>query len=81
MLKEVAKQHPEILAHPEPSAFFLGFGESSLDFELRAWVGDGNRLSAVKSEVAVALSEAFEASGIEIPFPQRDLHIVEGKKS
>jgi len=80
MLKEVAKQHPEVLAYPEPTAFFLDFGESSLDFELRAWVGDGNRLGGVKSEVAVALCEAFEAAGIEIPFPQRDLHIVEPKK-
>jgi potassium-dependent mechanosensitive channel len=80
MLKEVAKQHPEVLAYPEPTALFLGFGESSLDFELRAWVGDGNRLGGVKSEVAVALCEAFEAAGIEIPFPQRDLHIVEPKK-
>jgi small-conductance mechanosensitive channel len=68
MLKEVAKQHPEVLAHPEPGAFFLGFGDSALNFELRAWVADGGRLAAVKSEVAVALAEALEAAGI---LPQR----------
>ncbi|HKE12079.1 MAG TPA: mechanosensitive ion channel domain-containing protein, partial [Myxococcota bacterium] len=64
MLKELAKQHPEVLAHPEPGAFFLGFGDSALNFELRAWVGDGGRVGAVKSEVAVAVAEAFEAAGI-----------------
>ena len=64
MLKEVAKQHPEVLAYPEPSAFFLGFGDSSLNFELRAWVGDTGRVGAVKSEVAVAVAEALEAAGI-----------------
>ncbi|HME71745.1 MAG TPA: mechanosensitive ion channel domain-containing protein, partial [Myxococcota bacterium] len=80
MLKEVAKQHPEVLANPEPNALFLGFGDSALNFELRAWVDDGSHLAAVKSEVAVALSEAFEAAGIQIPFPQREVHIVEPKK-
>jgi small-conductance mechanosensitive channel len=80
MLKEVAKQHPEVLAHPEPSAFFLGFGDSALNFELRAWVADIGRLVPVKSEVAVALAEAFEAAGIQIPFPQREVHIVDPKK-
>jgi len=81
LLKEVAKQHAEVLAHPEPGALFLGFGESSLDFELSAWVGDGGRVGSVKSEVAVALCEAFEAAAIQIPFPQRDLHIVEPAKA
>ena len=67
-IQEIAKQHPEVLANPEPSAFFLGFGENALNFELRAWVADIGRLVPVKSEVAVALAEAFEAAGI---LPQR----------
>lgn len=67
LMKEVAKQHPEVLAHPEPSALFLGFEKDSLNFELRAWVGDGNRLSAVKSEVALSLCEALEAAGMRSP--------------
>ena len=80
LLKDIAKQHPEVLAQPEPAALFLGFGDSALNFELRAWVGDGNRLVAVQSEVAVALSEAFEAAAIQIPFPQREVRIVDPKK-
>jgi len=67
MLKEVAKQHPEVLADPEPTALFLGFSEDSLNFELRAWVGDGNRLSAVKSKVALSICEALEAAGMRSP--------------
>jgi small-conductance mechanosensitive channel len=64
MLKEIAKQNPEVLAHPEPDALLLGFGDSALNFELRAWVADGSRSAAVKSEVALAVSEAMEAANI-----------------
>ena len=58
---------------PEPVVLFRGFGESSLDFEMRAFT-EGDWLK-VMSERAVATSEALEAAGITIPFPQRDLHL------
>ena len=75
LLAEVAAKHPEVLSHPAPTALFVGFGQSSLDFELRAWVVDGDRLNLVKTEVAVALSQALEAAGIEIPFPQQEITV------
>lgn len=73
LLAEVATKHSEVLAHPAPTALFVGFGQSSIDFELRAWVVDGDRLPIVKTDVAIALSAALGAAGIEIPFPQREV--------
>ena len=80
ILKATATAHADVLRDPGPVALFTGFGESSLDFQLKAWVGDGSRLSTVKSEVGLALCKAFEAAGIEIPFPQREVHVAETKE-
>jgi potassium efflux system protein len=75
ILERVAKSHPEILPHPEPVAVFRGFGDSSLDFEIRAWTESDRGWIAVQSDLAVATNDAFAEAGIEIPFPQRDLHL------
>jgi potassium-dependent mechanosensitive channel len=73
LLLGVARAHPEVLADPEPVALFTGFGDSSLDFELRAWTtGD---IVIIPSELRVAINRALAEAGIEIPFPQRDLHL------
>ena len=73
LLLEVARGHEEVLANPEPVALFRGFGDSALNFELRVFTeGDWLR---VLSDLAVATTEALEAAGITIPFPQRDLHL------
>jgi small-conductance mechanosensitive channel len=76
LLTEVARKHTEILAYPEPIALFLGFGDSALNFELRAWVHDGNRVAIVKSEITVALLDALAAAGVSVPFPQREVHVI-----
>ena len=75
LLLQVAREHPQVLDHPEPMALFTGFGDSSLDFELRFWSESVNALTTVRSEIAVAIQDALEAAGIEVPFPQRDLHL------
>jgi potassium efflux system protein len=73
ILVAVAKDHPEVMSDPEPAALFRGFGESSLDFQLRAWNrGDYVRVS---SDLLVGINNALTDAGIEIPFPQRDLHV------
>ncbi len=74
LLLGVAQGHPEVLPSPQPEALFRGFGESSLDFELRIWT-DGRLLYRVQSDIAVAVYDALEQAGITIPFPQRDLHL------
>jgi small-conductance mechanosensitive channel len=74
LLVRVALEHPEVLDEPEPYALFIGFGASSLDFELRCWCpfNDGLR---IKTELNLAIHDALAEAGIEIPFPQRDLHL------
>jgi small-conductance mechanosensitive channel len=74
LLEQVARAHPEVLPVPEPEVLFRGFGESSLDFELRVWA-ESHLLFRVQSDLAVATYDALEQAGITIPFPQRDLHL------
>jgi len=74
LLTDVALQHPDVRGNPKPFALFNGFGESSLDFVLRAWT-DSLDWHIVRSDVAVAVATTLKEAGIEIPFPQRDLHL------
>jgi small-conductance mechanosensitive channel len=77
ILIDVAKSSPEILDDPPPLALFRGFGDSALNFELRAWTGLANYLE-VQSRIAIAVNAALEAAKIEIPFPQREVRIRDG---
>ena len=76
LLVEAARGHDGVLEFPPPSALFTGFGDSSLDFQLRCWTRRFDLWTVVASEVRIAVSRALEAAGIDIPFPQRDLHVV-----
>jgi small-conductance mechanosensitive channel len=75
LLVNVAKSYPGILRERAPEAFFLGFGDSALDFELRFWSARQETSFQLQSDVAVSIFEALTDAGIEIPFPQRDLHL------
>jgi small-conductance mechanosensitive channel len=75
ILLRVAGEHPMILTTPSPRALFLAFGASSLDFELRVWVADFNDRRQVQSELNQEINSEFADAGIEIPFPQTDLHL------
>ena len=66
---------PSVLETPAFSVFFLGFGDSSLDFEVRAFVDELNKRLPTLHEINFAINSALPAAGIEIPFPQRDLHM------
>ncbi len=75
ILKQVIEEAPLILDDPHPSVYFLGFGNSSLDLELRVFIRElGNRLPAI-DDLHRRIRRAFKEHNIEIPFPQRDLHI------
>jgi len=75
ILFEAGQQHPEVLEAPQPSPIFVQFGESSLDFELRVWVSDIDKRPQVRSGLLLAIDKRFREAGVEIPFPQRDLHL------
>jgi small-conductance mechanosensitive channel len=75
LLLEVARAHPDVIEYPEPNAFFLSFGDSALEFMLRAWIADFDRGYSTRSELTIAIQRALAEAGIEVPFPQRDLHL------
>ena len=69
-------EHPDVLETPAPDALLVGFGESSLDFELRAWTAKQvSTPQVIVSDLNYGLLAAFRAEGIEIPFPLRDLYL------
>jgi len=75
LLVGVAESYPGVLLQRPPAAFFLGFGESALKFELRFWCARQDAWFQLQSDVTVAVAKALREAGIEIPFPQRDLHV------
>ena len=75
LLVETAATVPGVLAKPSPLALFQGFGDSSLNFELRAWTDHFEEWSAIRSKIAVGVNNRLKAEGIEIPFPQRDVNL------
>ena len=76
LLFEVAKNTEGVSHEPlPPTILFIGFGESTLDFSVRAWTDDFNQSPIIRSEMAIAIHAALKEAGIEIPFPQRDIHV------
>lgn len=75
ILQEAGEKHPDTLAEPSPSPIFTGFGDSSLDFELRVWIADISKRLRVRSDLLQQIDQRFREEGVEIPFPQRDLHL------
>ncbi len=70
-----AAQHPKLLAEPAPSVAFTGFGDSTLNFDLFAWVADPSDQWAVASDLRFQVWDALKAADIEIAYPQRDIHV------
>jgi small-conductance mechanosensitive channel len=76
ILLNVAADHPDVLTSPEPDVIFRGFGDSSLNFDLRVWtIRRVQTPQILRSELYFRIFEAFGKNGVEIPFPQRDLHL------
>lgn len=76
LILEAATEHPSCLKEPEPKCFLRNFGESSVDFILHFWIDDVTKGRwKPQSEVMFEIWRKFKANGIEIPFPQRDLHL------
>lgn len=75
VLRACLTAHPDILSWPEPSVVFQNFGDSSLDFDVRGYIANVSRRIHVQSELRIGINRALAEAGIEIPFPQRDVHI------
>lgn len=75
ILNEVAVQSKGVSKNPAATVVFIGFGQHSLDFSIRAWTDSYDDAIFTRSTLAVNVYAALRAAGIEIPFPQHDLHV------
>ena len=76
LLLRTGKQHPDVLAAPPSLVLFREFGDSALQFDLLVWVAQPSRQYIIKSDLLFMLAKALREEGIEIPFPQRDVHMI-----
>lgn len=79
---EAAESVDRVLTHPNrPVCHITGFGDSSVDYVLRFWISDpSGGLTNIRGRVFLALWDAFEAAGVSIPFPQREVRVLEGSR-
>ncbi len=70
-----AKRHPQVLRYPKPQLWFEGFGDSALNFDLLVWIREPRLQARIKSDLYYLLEANLRRYQIEIPFPQRDLHV------
>nr|WP_319391801.1 DUF3772 domain-containing protein [uncultured Cohaesibacter sp.] len=75
ILLDVADANGYVTSYPAPVVYFMDFGASSLDFELRCFVQDVNNSMTAKSDLRFAIFKALKDARIEIPFPQQDVHV------
>ena len=76
LLVGVAGAHPRVLKNPAPEAFFLSYGDSSINFELRAWTDQSSPATQIRSDLASAVYDAVIAAGLSFPFPQREVRLL-----
>jgi small-conductance mechanosensitive channel len=74
-LREVASENSKVLKNPEPDVLFRNFGDSSWNMALRVWIPDPKLHHIIRSELNCAIVSKFRENKVEIPFPQRDLHL------
>ena len=75
LILEATQSHGLVLKRPAPEVFFVGFGDSSLDFMVRFWTSMAANGVRVKSDIRASIEATFRRHEIEIPFPQRDLNL------
>lgn len=79
LLLQTASTHPDVIAIPEPVVVFRDFGDSSLNFRLIFTLNDSFKATFPKSDIRFEIDRLFRENNITIPFPQRDVHIIEKK--
>ena len=80
VLMDAANSHDAIISEPPPNVLFTNFGDSSLDFKLVFTVTDSFKAFQVQSDLRFEIDRMFRENNVSIPFPQRDIHIIEKKK-
>ncbi|MEY8848498.1 mechanosensitive ion channel family protein [Psychroserpens sp. XS_ASV72] len=80
LLLQTASTHPQVLSEPEPIVLFTDFGDSSLNFKLVFTINDSFKAVFPKSDIRFEIDRLFRENNVTIPFPQRDIHIIEKSK-
>jgi potassium efflux system protein len=75
MLLQIVKEHPRILEEPAPMVHFMEFGDNALQFEIRLYIAGLEHNLDVNNDIRMTITERFSEAGIEIAYPQRDIHI------
>lgn len=76
-LLQAANDHPQIVNNPQANVRFTDFGDSSLDFELFFWSEHVFRIGEIESDLRFVINDLFKKNEISIPFPQRDVHMIQ----
>jgi hypothetical protein len=76
LLEKTAQAHAAVLESPPPRGLFMGYGDSSINFELRTWTAQFANWAVIRSELASAVYDAVRAAGMSFPFPQREVRIL-----
>ncbi|GAA4816630.1 mechanosensitive ion channel family protein [Litoribaculum gwangyangense] len=77
LLIQAASSHPEVVSEPEPSVVFMDFGDSSLNFKIIFTINDSFKAQFPKSDIRFEIDRLFRENNVTIPFPQRDIHIIQ----
>jgi small-conductance mechanosensitive channel len=81
LLYRAVDETPRVLMEPKPRVNLMGFGDSSVNFELRFWITDPEAgISNIRSDVFMRIWELFQEHGVEIPFPQHDVNLRQGEQ-
>jgi potassium efflux system protein len=76
LLEAVARADPRVLRDPAPQGYFVSYGDSSINFELRAWTDHFADYSRIRSDLGAAVYDAVYAAGLSFPFPQREVRLL-----
>ncbi len=76
LLEEVARRQPNVLQQPAPRCLLIGYGDSSMNFELRTWTDQFDEWQFIKSDLASAVYDAVIEAGFQFPFPQREVRLI-----
>lgn len=77
LLIQAASTHPDVISEPEPIVVFTAFGDSSLNFKIVFTINDSFKAQFPKSDIRFEIDRLFRENNITIPFPQRDIHIIQ----
>ncbi len=76
VLEGVARSNPQVLKYPAPQCLFVGYGDSSINFELLAWTDQFANFAQIRSDLNSAIYDAVHAAGMSFPFPQREVRLL-----